>query len=141
MPIAPPVRLSSVGLDLAPRVTRSATVVASPALAAETIIGTITLPTNLNANLGVILFGWAAFTVGASGSAVNLRIRKTDVSGSVVKATGLCTYTAADLGTLTVMGVDTSPTVPGGVYCLTMIVTAGAAESTVSAVELLALVV
>jgi hypothetical protein len=138
---ATPLRLNAGGIDLTPRVQHTATVAASPATNAETTIASLTISGNLATGLGVLLVGFAAFTVGTSGVSVNLKLRQTDTSGTTIKATGAITYTAADLGSLTIVGLDASPTLPGQVYVLTMTVASGAAASTVSAVSLVALVV
>jgi hypothetical protein len=137
----PAIRFSGAEIDLSPRLTFSAAVVASPALNAETIIAQITLAKDVALQSGIIVVGYAAYLVGASGSAVQFRIRRTDVSGTAVKASGALNVTAADLRTQTIVGVDTGISPLNAVYCLTMIVTAGGAESTVSAVTLAALVV
>ena len=135
-----PIQLNAAGVDLGPRYFRTATVVASPAAAAETIVASLTITEDLAVSKGIALVGFGAFTVGASGVSVNMRIRKTDVVGTALKATGAITYTAADLGALTVVAFDTAPTLPNQVYVLTAIVASGAAASTFSAVELQALV-
>src|SRR3954451_20855100 len=85
------IRSSGVDVDLASRIAASTTVVGSPALAAETIIASVTLPSGFRAAEAVLLDGWAAFTVGASGTAARLRIRRTDVNGTVVADTGALT--------------------------------------------------
>jgi hypothetical protein len=139
--MAVPIRDTAAGLDLSPRIFQSTTVAASPALAAETTIATLTATGDIAAVAGVLLFGFAAFTVGASGSAVNVRIRKTTIAGTVVVASGLVNATAGNLSERQVIGFDASPTLPGQVYLLTMIVTAGGAESTVSACTLAAIVI
>ena len=139
-----PIRYSAKGLDLSTRVQNTSVVVASPAAAAETIIGqTAALPSDITFALGVVLLGWAAYTVGTSGTAVTLRIRQTNVSGTVVVTTGALTgsqHGAAILSADDVQGLDTAPG-PAQVYVLTMQVTAGAATSTVSAVQLLAIAI
>ena len=137
----PAIRFSGAEVDLSPRLTFSSTVVASPALNAETIIGQITLAKDVALQSGIVLYAYAAYLVGASGSAVQFRIRRTDVAGTAVKATGALNVTAADLRTVSLVAVDTGISPLNAVYCLTMIVTAGGAESTVSAVTLAALVV
>lgn len=136
-----PLRLSAAGIDLSPRVKRSNTVVASPAAASETIICSLTISENLATALGVVLVGWAAYTVGTNGVSVNLKLRQTDTSGTTIAATGATTATAANLGSMALAGVDTSPVLPGQVYVVTMTVASGSAASTVSAVELVAIVV
>ncbi len=136
-----PIRLSAKDVDPSPRVVRTGTVVASPAAAAETIIASLTVVPDLVVGLGVVLAGYAAYTVGTSGTAVTFRIRRTDVAGTIVKASGAMTRVAANLAADSIVAVDTGPTLPNQVYVLTMQVTAGAAASTVSAVELVAIVV
>lgn len=142
MPVAP-IQYSAPGLDLSARVVDTVAVVASPALAAETIIASLTLP-----NFGAIqvvqrvyLDGWCAFTVGTSGTAVTLKIRQTNVSGTTIASTGALTggIAAAGLVAQDIAGSDATPGV--GVYVLTLQVTAGSAASTVSAVSLRAIVV
>ena len=139
-----PIKYRSDFFDLSQRLQATTTVVASPAAAAETIIASLTIADDLIIVKGILLSGWAAYTVGTSGTAVQLRIRQTNVSGTVVGNTGALTgsqHGAAILSADDVNGFDTTPvTLPGGIYVLTMQVTAGAAASTVSAVWLAALV-
>lgn len=139
MPYQPILR-NAAGLDLSPRIARSGSVVASPAAAVETTICTVTIPLDVQPIVGVLLLGFAAFTVGTNGVSANLRIRQTDTSGSVVKATGAVTETAANLDAMTILGMDTSPPA-AGVYVLTLTVASGSAPSTVSATSLVALVI
>ena len=124
--------------DLSTRFVETTTVAASPALAAETVIATLTIASFGDPQIvtGVDLSGWAAFTVGTSGTAVRLRIRQTNVSGTVVGDSGALTggVAAAALLAQDVEGFDATPGV--GVYVLTLQVTAGSAVSTVSAVKL-----
>jgi hypothetical protein len=137
---AVPIRRSAEEIDLSPRRFYTTTVAGSPALAAETIIATITVAANIAVVQSVRLQGWAAFTVGASGTAAQLRIRQTNVAGTVKADSGATTVVAANLREASVQGDDTAATVPGQVYVLTLQITAGAATSTVSAVYLEALV-
>ena len=116
-------------------------VTGSPALAAETIIATLTIPSNIRADQRVFLFGWAAFTVGTSGTSVQLRLRQTNVAGTSFAASGLLNVTAANLVAPSIIGIDTPGLQNNIVYVMTLIVTAGAAVSTVSAVGLVGLVV
>ena len=136
-----PTRMLADAIDLKPRVIRSGTVAASPSAAAETTICTLTVDRDLQVSLGIFLVGFAAYTVGTSGTAVNMRIRQTDTSGTVVKATGATTRSAGNLVSQSVLGFDTAPVLPNQTYVLTMTVTAGAAASTVSAAELVAIVI
>lgn len=142
MPAVPIVE-TSAGIDLSQRVPVSTTVVASPSAATETIIGQVQLTGDVAVQRSVIVRGWAAFTVGASGTAVRLRIRKDNVSGTVIGDTGALTggVAAGNLVQENVAGTDTAPSNTGQIYCLTLTVTAGAAASTVSAVEVDGIVV
>ncbi len=136
-----PITISATEVDLSPRIIQSATVAASPSAATETTIATLTLPSNLSIINGVILMGFAAFTVGTSGTACNLKIRQTNTSGSTVAATGATTggVAATNLLDMNVSGIDTAA-VGTQVYVLTLTVTSGAATSTVSAAQLVAIV-
>lgn len=136
-----PIRVNSAVVDMQARGPVTTTVVASPALAAETIIASLAIPSFGDTTIlsGVILSGWAAYTVGTSGTAVTFRIRQTNAAGSVVVSSGALTKTAASLYADDIQGVDATPGV--SVYVLTMQVTAGAAASTVSATCLSATVV
>jgi hypothetical protein len=135
--------MASELLDLTDRCKVTTTVVASPAAAAETIIAQTAALGSLRAGQSVMLDGWAAYTVGTSGSAVTFRIRQTNVSGTVVANSGALTGSQHGAGILSsddIAGLDASPALGGQVYVLTMQVTAGAAASTVSAVFLRAFV-
>lgn len=135
-----PIRESIRFLDLSDRIVHSETVVASPAAAAETIIASVTIPGNITIVNGIVLIGWAAYTVGTNGTAVTLRIRQTNVTGSVIASSGALTSTAANLDARSVLGFDSAPA-DGQIYKLTMIVTSGSAASTVSALELAAIAI
>jgi hypothetical protein len=132
-----PIRESAVDIDLSPRFSGTSTVLNSPiAAAAETIIASVTLPdfgsTAIVAR--VRLEGFAAFTVGTNGVAATLRIRQTDASGSVIASTGATTVTAANLVARSVLGADAAPGV--ATYVLTLEITSGSANTTVSGVYL-----
>lgn len=132
------------GDDLTPRFTQSTAVVASPTDNTETIIASLTLTDTASPVAGVELIAFAAFTIGTNGTAGNLRIRRTNASGTVIAATGGLTagvWAATQLAELYVAGFDTGPTLPGQVYVATLTVTAGSAASTVSALYLRALTV
>jgi hypothetical protein len=127
---------------MSPRLVQSQTVAASPSAAVETTICTVTIPTNIAVAAGVVLFGWAAFTVGTSGTACNLRLRQTSTGGTSLATTGATTggIAATNLVDMNVQAIDTSPA-SGQVYVLTLTVTGGAAASTVSGCSILALVI
>lgn len=120
----------------------STTVVASPALAAETTIAQIVLGSVADAGTQIDLSGWAAFTVGTAGTAVRMRIRSGSITGTVVADSGALTggIAAAALVAQDVEGVDTPGDVASLVYVLTLQVTAATAASTVSKVKLRALI-
>lgn len=139
MPI--PIQQGAAALDLSPRVFKSEVVAASPAAAVETTICTLAVQGDLSTALGVLLIGWATYTVGTNGTAVTFKIRQTDTSGTVVATTGAETAAATNLQGKTVMGVDDGQVLPRQVYVLTMTVTAGSAASTVSAATLVAIAV
>ena len=138
-----PIQVSGTGVDLSTRVQVTTTVGASPSGSSETIIGTLTLAnfSLLAVTTGIDLAGWAALTVGTSGANVRLRIRQTNVSGTVVADTGALTggIAAAGLVAQDVEGFDSGAGV--AVYVLTLQVGSAAAASTVSALKLRAIVV
>lgn len=138
-----PLRYSATGLDLTARFAESVAVVGSPAAAAETIICQLPPLVGENVLLGVMLHGFAAFTVGTSGTAATLRIRRTNASGTVIVNSGAVTggIAAGNLVTLAVDGLDSAALGAAQVYVLTLQITAGAAASTVSATSLRAIVV
>jgi hypothetical protein len=138
-----PINEGADAIDLSPRFIRSAVVVASPALAAETIIAQSPAVGDVAIMQGVRLSGWAAFTVGTTGTAVRLRLRQTNVAGTVVADTGALTagIAAAALVSQDVEGFDAAAVAPAQVYVLTLQVTGGSAVSTVSAVMLSGLII
>lgn len=141
MPV--PIRYDSQGLDLTKRVQVTTAITGSPALAAETIIATLALTGFSDTAIvtGIDLSGWTAFTVGTSGTAVTLRIRQTNVAGTVVATSGALTggVAAAALVAQDIEGFDAGAGV--ATYVMTLQVTAGAAVSTVSATKLRAILV
>jgi hypothetical protein len=135
---------------LSARFKSSSTIVASPALAAETVICQVTgLDNFLGAASGVFLSGVASYTVGTSGTAATMRIRTgvTAGAGTVVASTGALTggIAAANLVSQDLQCFDS--TASGGTaiastsYCLTLQVTAGSAASTVSQANLFLIIV
>ena len=130
-----PIQVSGAAVDLSTRYAGSTAVVTSPALAAETIIASVTIPNNIQVASGVRLYGWAAFTVGTGGVSATLKLRQTSTSGATVVSSGALTVVATDLYAIPIMGFDTAPA-QGQVYKLTLTIGSGAAASTVSAVLL-----
>jgi|SRR5690348_13647124 len=141
MPV--PIQQSLTNHDLSTRFVGTSTVVASPTDNTETIIASLTIPNfgDLSVQSGIRLHGWAAFTVGTSGTAATLKLRETDVNGTTVASTGAVTagVAATKLMSMDVLGADAAPGVK--TYVLTLTVTAGAAASTVSAVHISATVI
>lgn len=141
MPVEP-IHSTNLGIDQTPRNIIYNTVDASPAAGTETVIATLTIPSfgQLAVVSGIVLSGWAAFTVGTSGVSARLRIRQTNVSGTVKADTGALTggIAAGNLVAQDVEGFDSGAGV--GVYVLTLTIGSGAAASTVSALTLRAIV-
>lgn len=123
-----------------PRIAFTTTIVGSPALAAETIIATLPGISTDGLTQRCLLEGWSAFTVGATGTAIQFRIRRTGLTGTVVADTGAMTrgVAAAALGEESIMGIDSPGEVGSLAYVMTLQVTGGSSASTVSAVVLTA---
>lgn len=136
-----PIQVSGEHVDLSPRVLSTSTVSASPAAGAETVICTTTALGDIATALGVLLIGTISFTVGTSGVSATIKIRRTNVSGTVIYNSGANTVTAAQLWTETVQGIDTGQQAAGTVYVMTLQIGSGAATSTVSAVSLVGLAI
>ena len=143
MPVQP-IESSATTLDLSPRIVDTTTVQNSPiAAAAETIIATLAIPNfgGVAITSKIYLTGWAAFTVGGSGTAATLKIHQTNAAGTTVVSSGAVTggVAAAALVTLDVQGSDATPGV--ATYVLTLQITSGATNTTISAVSLTAQIV
>jgi len=139
-----PISVNVQRVDLSARFPVTTAVVASPAAAAETIIAQLAIPSFGDTAImsGVLLQGWAAYTVGTSGSAVTFRIRQTQVAGTLIVSSGALTGSQHGAGILSADDISGFDATPGAaIYVLTMQVTAGAATSTVSAVCLAATVI
>jgi hypothetical protein len=136
-----PIDYSSALVDLSQRFQGTSTVVASPTDSTETIIASLTIVDfgNLEVISGVRLHGFAAFTVGTNGVTANLRIRQTNASGTIVKATGGVIAVATNLLAMNVLGLDAAPGIK--TYVLTLTVGSASAASAVSAVHLAATVI
>lgn len=136
-----PIHVNSANVDLSGRFFRTATVGASPAAGSITTVTTLTLTADLIQALGIQLWCWVALTIGTSGVSYKLDIRQTNTTGAVVATTGALTASATNLVSNSCMGLDTAGTLPGQVYVACLTIASGAATSTVSAVNLSALVV
>jgi hypothetical protein len=131
-----PILVSSSVVDLSKRFRGTATVVASPATNAETIIASLTLSDAIQIVSNIKIFGWCSFTVGTSGVTATLRVRATNVAGTLLQTTGAITVVAGQVYAPSIQAVDGSGVLPGQVYVLTLQIGSGAATSTVSAVNL-----
>lgn len=136
-----PIRLTGATVDLSPRLFQSQTVAASPAAATETIVASVTVTEDLIVTEGVLLAGYMAFTAGTDGASAVVRIRRTDASGTIVKASGAVAVSAAGLYDRAINAFDAFAVGPAGVYVLTLTVASASAASTVSAASLTALVI
>jgi len=133
-----PITYNGGALDLSPRVAQNTTIVASPAGASETIVGSVTVPSGISITLGVLVVCTFGVTIGTSGVSYQARVRNTNVSGTVVGNTGVATATAANLYTVTVIGFDTAA-VAGTLEKVTLTVASGAATSTVTPLTVVAI--
>lgn len=134
------IKESAAAIDLSGRVAYSTTVAASPSGSTETVVASVVVPGDIAVVQAVLLVCWLAFTVGASGVSARLRIRQTDINGTTKGDTGLTTAVAGQLGTRTVLAVDTAG-LAGMTYAATLTIGSGGAASTVSSVLLAALAV
>jgi hypothetical protein len=138
-----PIRYDSTSFDLSKRFQIYKTVDASPSGSAETVVATLTLSTfsDISVVSGIKVSGWAAFTVAGSGTAVTMKIRQTNVSGSTIVTSGALTggVAAGNLIAQDVEGFDAGAGASS--YALTITVTAGSGASTVSAVMLSAIII
>ena len=126
-----PITLSGAALDLSPRIAQNTTVVASPAGATETIVGSITVPSGITIASGVLVICVFGVTIGTSGVSYRVRVRNTNVTGTVVGDTGVVTAAAASLYQPHVLGFDTAA-VAGTIEKVTLTVASGGATSTVT---------
>lgn len=139
-----PIQESAANLDLSPRVFQSQVVAGSPADNTETIVCSVTCTGDIAVVSGIIVMAWVAFTVGTNGVAANLKIRRTNASGTTQAATGVVNEgvtAATQLGYRYAQAFDTAPTMPGQVYVATLTVASGSAASTVSAASLICIAV
>lgn len=116
-------------------------VTASPSAAAETVVATLT-GVDLKFSDQVIKLSAAInFTVGTSGNAATLKLRRDSLTGTQVGATVTLPVTTV-VATDTVIGViyasDQPGNVAGATYVLTLTVASAAATSTVNNVNITA---
>lgn len=130
-----PIRVGGAGVDLSPRYAYTETVAASPAAATETIIASLTTNQDCAVMEAVRLFGWCSFTAGTDAASALLRIRRTDASGTIIKAGPAVAATATAVYSPSIAGADEGIAVPNQVYVLTLTVASASAASTVAAVH------
>ncbi len=133
-----PIQYDAAHLDLSARFISSSTVSASPATNAETTIATLTLAGDLGIQTGVLLIAQCSFTAGTSGTAATMKIRRTNTSGATIVTSGATTVVATQVYQPTLLGIDPNPVPNTTVYVVTLTITGGAATSTVSAVNVIA---
>lgn len=134
--MADPIILGGGAIDLTRRITKTSTVIGSPAAAAETIVATTpAVDAQLGYSLALVFFN-LAYTIGTNGTACTVQIRQTAaLTGASKFTTGAQTgghNTATQLVADDVMAWDTSPATQ---YTVSLQVTSGSAASTVSAVQ------
>lgn len=118
-----------------PSVYVSTTIVASPALAAETIVGQVAVTTDA-ASL-VAMMGFITYTVGTTGTAGRLRIRADSLTGTVVADSGALTATAANVVSALAVGSPAAAEIASRLFVMTLQVTAATAASTLTSLLLL----
>jgi hypothetical protein len=138
---APPIKIGAATVALDERLFQTSTVAASPAAGTITVVATLTLNGDLVITEGVLLVAYAAYTVGTNGVTALWQIRRTDATGTIIKASGAKTVVAATLVDEAIVGFDTGAVLPNQVYALCATIGSGSAESLVSAVTLAALVI
>lgn len=133
-----PINQSAANIDFSPRIAQNTTVVASPALAAETIVGSVVVPAGITITAGVLVICTFGITIGTSGVSYRARVRNTNVTGTIVGDTGVVTAAAGALFEVTVIGFDTAATA-GTVENVTAIIASGGAQSTVTPLRIVCL--
>ena len=142
MPVEP-FKLNGALVDLGQRIQVTSTVLNSPSGASETIVATTgAFDTSVAFSKGVLIQATLAYTLGTSASACTIRVRQgTGTGGTVIYSTGAQTGGHNSAGLLVSDELDCFDTAPaaGQQYTVTLTVTGGAAASTVSAVQLIAI--
>jgi hypothetical protein len=102
----------------------TATGVATPGSAAETVVATVNCPSLADNPLisGVVIDGVINIVTGLTASAIVVRVRRTNVSGAVVGVAQTVAASASANASLPFSAFDTAP-VAGGVYVVTVSVT------------------
>lgn len=140
-----PIVVNGIGVDLSKRVTQTATIIGSPAAAAETVVATTpAFDASVAIVAGVLVIAELAYTIGTNGVSCRVRLRQgTSTAGTVVYDSGIMTgghNTAAQLVADSAGAFDTAAA-GGQQYTLTLTVGSGSAASTVSIVSVTAIAV
>ena len=121
--------------------TFSNTIVASPALAAETVVCTLG-PLNLAVDNAAVYLDWfVGLTIGTSGVTLTPKLVRGSITGLTAINNPLAyTVVAANKYLFSGCWVDTPGVVAGLIYSLTLTIGSGAAASTISELSLSAYV-
>lgn len=121
-----------------PSVYVTTTIQGSPiAAASETVIGTLQVTTD-NAAI-VAMMGFCTATIGTSGTGLRLRIRADSLTGTLVGDSQSVAATAAAVGVAVVVGSPAAVEIAARTFVLTATIAAGAANTTIQNMMLLAL--
>ena len=135
------IRYSGGLVDMTPRFWQTTTVAASPSAGVITAIASLLISGDSAICSGVWLTAQAAFTAGTAAVTALLEIRETSTTGTLIASSGLVTVVATKLFTQSIQGFDTAAVTPGQVYKLCLTMGSGSATSTVSSLQLAALVI
>lgn len=121
-----------------PSIFQTTTIQNSPiAAAAETVIGTLQVTTD--APVAVAMLGFVTATIGTSGTFMRLRIRADSLTGTAIGDSQAVTAVAAAVQPFVVVGNPTAAEIAARTFVLTAQVTAGAANTTIQSMMLLAI--
>lgn len=120
-------------------ITFSNTIIASPPLAAETVVCTCGPISPINDTAQILLLWFVEFTVGTSGTSAKVLLRRgASTSSTLINVGQASTVVAANLVRFGGSYMDAPGAVAEQLYSLTLTIGAGAAASTVSDVSLIA---
>ena len=117
------------------------TIIASPALAAETIVATTGAISQVYDGASIFLFWFCELTIGTSGISLNAKLRRgAALTSTLVNVGQARTVVAGNLVSFSGVYFDNAGIVAGVQYSLTLTIGSGAAASTLTDVALLAAV-
>lgn len=121
-----------------PSVYVTTTIQNSPiAAAAETVIGTVQVTTD--AATVVAMMGFVTATIGTSGTQMRLRLRADSLTGTLVADSNTIIVTAGTIAPGQVVGSPAAQEIAARTFVLTCQITAGAANTTIQNMMLIAL--